>query len=291
MTNLDTVFSASVSLLNADMKLDIGATIEHALKVDKLGVSPAFLGSTSQAQLLEISDKKKLIKEITKHKFKDVIIGTGCNSLGDTKNLIRYSMEQGFKGAFLIMNPSYYSPEDLGVYNFFSDIVKEIPCKILFYNFSKLAAGYAFSENIVKKLVNEYGTEYFVGMKDSTGNLWNNLKIDNFSMLVGNEINLLKNLSLGESRGCISATTQICPSLARKVFEKKDQKDFEKMCTIRRAFDSTGNLVTSVHYFLSLSDSRYKKMLPPLTPLSKEKQRNLLSELKKIGIHPERKAA
>ena len=102
--------------------------------------------------------------------------------------------------------------------------------------------------------------------------------------------NLVKNLNLGGA-GCISATTQICPSLARQVFNKKDKKDFEKLCTIRRAFDSTKNLVTSVHYFLSLSDSRYERMLPPLTPLSKEKQKNLLNQLGEIGFYPKRKAA
>ena len=109
-------------------------------------------------------------------------------------------------------------------------------------------------------------------------------------MLVGNEINLIKNFDLGGS-GCISATTQICPRLARKVFEKRDQKDFEKMSQIRLAFDATGNLVTAVHYFLSLKDHRYERMLPPLIPLSKEKQKNLLNALKKIGFYPEKKAA
>ena len=290
MTNLKAVFSASVSMLNADLSLDVGGTIEHALKVEREGVFPAFLGSTSMSQLLGITEKKKLIKEILKQKFQNLLIGTGCNSLSDTVNLIRYSLEQGYKGAFLIMNPAYYSPEDLGVYNFFSNIQKAVRCKIVLYNFSNLGAGYAFSPEIVKKLVNEYGTDTFVGMKDSTGSCWENLKINNFNMLVGNEINLIKNFELGGA-GCISATTQICPSLARKVFEKKDQKDFKKMCQIRLAFDATGNLVTAVHYFLSLRDRRYERMLPPLTPISREKQKNLLNDLKKIGFYPERKAA
>ena len=289
-TNLNTVFSASVSLLNHDLSLDVGATIEHALRVEKLGVSSCVLGSTSMSQFLQISDKKKLIKEILKHKFQNLLIGTGCNSLGDTINLIRYSLDQGYEGAFLVMNPAYGSPKDLGVYNFFSNIQKAVSSKIVLYNFSKLGAGYAFSPEIVKKLVNEFGIDAFAGMKDSTGSCWNNLKINKFSMLVGNEIHLLKNLELGGT-GCISATTQICPSLVRKVFEKKDQKDFEKMCAIRRAFDSTGNLITAVHYFLSLSDPRYELMLPPLTTLSKEKQKNLLNDLKKVGFYPERKAA
>ena len=271
-TNLNSVFSASVSLLNSDLSLDIGATIAHAEKIEKLGVAPAFNGSTSQGQSVGIEDKKKLIKEILKNKFKNLLIATACNSLQNTTNLIRYSLDQGYKGAFLIMNPAYGSPEDLGVYNFFSNIQKTVPCKIVLYNFSKLGAGYAFSPEIVKKLVNEFGTDFFVGMKCSTGNCWDKLKINNFSMLVGNEINLLKNLKLGGT-GAVSATTQICPSLARKVFEKKDQKDYEKMCAIRRAFDATGNLITAVHYFLSLSDPRYKLMLPPLTPLSAKQRK------------------
>ena len=291
MTNLNSVFAASVSMLNADLSLDVVGTIEHGLKVEEQGVSPAFLGSTSMSQFLSISEKKKLIKEILKHKFQNVLIGTGCNSLNDTINLIRYSLDQGYKGAFLIMNPAYGSPEDLGVYNFFSNIQKSVPSQIVLYNFSKLASNYAFSEEICKKLTNEFGTEAFIGMKDSTGNCWKNLKIDNFSMLVGNEINLLKNLELGGSRGVISATTQCCPSLARKVFEKKDQRDNEKMSAIRNAFDATGNLITAVHYFLSLSDSRYERMLPPLTPLSKERQKKLLNDLEKTGFYPERKAA
>jgi len=290
MTNLNAVFSASVSMLNADLSLDIGGTIEHALKVEQEGVFPAFLGSTSMSQLLSITEKKKLIKEVLKNKFQNILIGTGCNSLSETINLIRYSLEQGYKGAFLVMNPAYYSPEDLGVYNFFSNIQKAVRCKIVLYNFSKLGAGYAFSSEIVKKLVNEYGADTFVGMKDSTGSCWKSLKINNFNMLVGNEINLIKNFDLGGS-GCISATTQICPRLARKVFEKRDQKDFEKMSQIRLAFDATGNLVTAVHYFLSLKDHRYERMLPPLIPLSKEKQKNLLNALKKIGFYPEKKAA
>jgi len=290
MTNLKSVFSASVSVLNADLSLDVAATIDTALKVEKLGVSPSFLGSTSMSQFVQISDKKKLIKEILKNKFENLLIGTGCNSLHDTINLIRYSLDQGYEGAFLIMNPAYGYVDDLGVYNFFSNIQKAVSCKIVLYNFSKLGAGYAFSSEVVKKLVNEFGTTSFVGIKDSTSNLWQNLKIDNLSMLVGNEINLLKNLELGGT-GCISATTQICPALARKVFEKKDQKDYEKMSAIRNAFDATGNLITAVHYFLSLSDPRYELMLPPLTPLSKEKQKNLLNNLKKIGFYPEKKAA
>ena len=38
-----------------------------------------------------------------------------------------------------------------------------------------------------------------VGMKDPTGNLWNNFKAENFSMFVGSEKKLLENLKIGGS--------------------------------------------------------------------------------------------
>ena len=52
-------------------------------------------------------------------------------------------------------------------------------------------------------------------MKDSTGNLWDNFKAENFSMFVGSEKNYWKDLKLGAA-GCISATTNVTGSLAKK---------------------------------------------------------------------------
>ena len=102
MTKLEGIFAATISVLNKDLSLDISATIEHALYVDRQGSGLVFLGSTSQSQLLSIQEKKDLIKEISKHKFQNqVIIGTGCNSLKDTINLMRHSIEFGHKN-FLI---------------------------------------------------------------------------------------------------------------------------------------------------------------------------------------------
>ena len=73
MANIKGIFSASMSILNKDLSLDIGSTIKHAKVVDKLGAGPAFLGSTSQAQLISVEEKKKLITEIAKQKFQNQI--------------------------------------------------------------------------------------------------------------------------------------------------------------------------------------------------------------------------
>ena len=64
-----------------------------------------------------------------------------------------------------------------------------------------------------------------------------------------------------------------------------DNKIFERLCAIRKAYDETGNLVTALHYSLSLSDKRYKNLLPPLVTLNQEKQKELLEKFLNLNDH------
>ena len=197
----------------------------------------------------------------------------------DTINLMRHSIEFGHKN-FLIGNPAYFQNTDAGVYSFYSNIIKAVPesCIIL-YNFNKLM-NFTFSVNLVKKLVNEYG-DNIVGCKDSSSSVWDKIKLPpSFSMFVGTEIKLLKNLELAGA-GVISATTNVTHSLARKVYDdfkkkkKVDNKIFEKLCAIRKAYEETGNLITALHYSLSINDKKYKNLLPPLVTLNQEKTKGI----------------
>ena len=42
---------------------------------------------------------------------------------------------------------------------------------------------------------------------------------------------------------------------------------------------------------MSIEDSKYKIVLPPLSLLSKEKEKQMIDELKNLDFYPERKAA
>ena len=66
---------------------------------------------------------------------------------------------------------------------------------------------------------------------------------------------------------------------------------FEKLCAVRKAYDDSGNLITALHYFLSLSNKNYKNLLPPLVPLAITKQKELLDKLKKLDLVPEKSEA
>ena len=281
MTMINGIYAATLSILDADLGLDIRKTIVHAEKViDKGCHGVVFFGSTGQSQLISLSDKINLINNLSTNSYKEnFIIGTGLNSLSDTISLMKISMSLGFI-KFLIMPPAYYKYDDQDVFNFYSNIIKVIPdSKIILYNFEKLS-GYKFSEKIVYKLVENF-PDQIIGVKDSSYNLFEKLKINNFSLMPGSESKLLKGLDLGCS-GIITATTNATASLARNVYEnftkKKEQNLNEKLCKIRAVFDQY-NLISGLHTFFGQNDPNYHNILPPLRILNENEKNNLFNQL------------
>jgi len=281
------VYAAGLSVLKEDMSLDTEATIAHAESAIKNGLHGVFFfGSTGQSQLISISEKKDLISKTATSKLRDKFyIGTGVNSLNDNLDLIRYSMEYGFQ-TFLIMPPAYYkSNTDEGIYNFYAEIVSRIPkIKIILYNFEKLS-GYLFNPEIVKKLVKKFPKQ-IIGCKDSSYNLFENIKIPGFKIFPGSEAKLLNGLELG-CNGCISAVTNVTHSLARKVFDdfenKKKQSVNKKLINVRQIFDKYP-LISALHSLLSIKNKNFSHILPPLTLLDSKLKEELLSELKELDF-------
>ena len=281
MTMINGIYAATLSILDADLGLDIKKTITHAEKViDKGCHGVVFFGSTGQSQLISLSDKINLINNLSSNSYKEnFIIGTGLNSLSDTISLMKISMSLGFV-RFLIMPPAYYKYDDQDVFNFYSNIIKVIPdSKIILYNFEKLS-GYKFSENIVYKLVENF-PDQIIGVKDSSYNLFEKLKINNFSLMPGSETKLLQGLELGCS-GIITATTNATASLARDVYEnfiqKKEYNLNKKLCEVRAVFEQY-NLISGLHTFFGQNDKNYENILPPLRILNENEKNNLFNQL------------
>ena len=286
MSNINGIYAASMSILNKDLTLNIDKTIEHAEMVINNGChGVAIFGSTGQAQLIPVAEKIKLLNKISTNKYKDkFIIGTGLNSLGETISLMRVAMSLDFE-KFLIMPPAYYKYSDEEVITFYSKIVESLPkSKIILYNFEKLC-GYKFSVECVERLVKNF-PEQIVGVKDSSYNLYENLKLDNFSVMPGSESKLLKGLELGCS-GIITATCNATSKLARRVYDDfKDRKEQEvntQLCDVRGTFEKY-NLISGLHTFYKNKDSIYENLLPPLRILNKEEEIDLLNNLEKFSF-------
>ena len=286
MSKFEGIYAATVSVLNNDLSLNIDKTINHAeMIIDNGCHGAAIFGSTGQAQLLSISEKINLLNKLSLSKHREkYLIGTGLNSLGETINLMRVANSLSFN-SFLIMPPAYYKYDDRDVKNFYSKIVEASPqSKIILYNFEKLS-GYKFSLKCVEDLVKSF-PDQIVGVKDSSYNLYENLQLENFSVMPGSETKLLSGLKLG-CTGIITATCNVTSQLARKVYDNfkngKDQTVNQKLCDVRQVFDRY-NLISAIHTFLKNKDDIYKNLLPPLRTLDKTEEKNLLNSLDKLNF-------
>ena len=272
MSTIKGIYAASMSVFNTDLSLNIEKTVSHAEKIIEQGChGVAIFGSTGQAQLISVSEKISLLNELSTSKYKDkYLIGTGLNSLSETINLMKVASSLHFN-YFLIMPPAYYKYGDKEVIEFYSRVVEATPnSRIILYNFEKLC-GYKFSIECVEELVKKFPKQ-IVGIKDSSYNLYENLRLDNFSVLPGSESKLLKGLELG-CTGIITATCNVTAGLSRKVYddfiEKKEQTKNEMLCNVRNTFEKF-NLISGLHSFMSDENKIYKNVLPPVSILSEK---------------------
>ena len=286
MSKIKGIYAASMSVFNSDLSLNIEKTVIHAEKIIDQGChGAAIFGSTGQAQLISVGEKISLLNQLSKSKYKNkYLIGTGLNSLNETINLMSVASSLNFND-FLIMPPAYYKYGDKEVIEFYTRVVEATPdSRIILYNFEKLC-GYKFSIECIEELVKKFPKQ-IVGVKDSSYNLYEHLKIDNFSVLPGSESKLLKGLELG-SAGVITATCNVTASLSRKVYddfiEKKDQTKNEMLCSVRNIFEKF-NLISGLHSFMSDTDEIYKNVLPPISLLNKKDKLQLIEELNKLNF-------
>ncbi|MGL3828267.1 dihydrodipicolinate synthase family protein [Candidatus Pelagibacter communis] len=283
MSKINGIYAASMSIFNDDLSLNVAKTIKHSEQlIDEGCHGVAVFGSTGQAQLISISEKIELLNKLSSSKYKEkFIVGTGLNSLTETINLMKVSISLSFK-RFLIMPPAYYKYGHTDVINFYSKIIEAVSdCEIVLYNFEKLC-GYKFDIPTIKELVKKFPKQ-IIGIKDSTYNIFEELKLENFSILPGSETKLIKGLKVGCS-GIITATCNVTARLSRKVYDDfirdKSETDNKKLCDVREAFENY-NLISGIHAYYSTRDMIYKNVLPPLNLLGKndyqDLERNLIS--------------
>ena len=287
MNKIQGIYAAALSVFNDDLSLNVEFTVKHANFLIENGChGVVLLGSTGQSQLISIGEKIRLINSVSGNKnYKKFIIGTGLNSLNDTTNLMNIAISQNLK-YFLIMPPAYYNYSDKDVINYFSKIFERIDnCKVILYNYEKLC-GYKFSVECIKQLKDQFPKQ-IIGVKDSTGNIFNNIKLNNFAVLLGTEENLMNSLKMG-CHGVISATCNVTSYIARKVYDDfnndKNSSLNEKLSLIRKAFNNF-DLVSGLHTYLSKKDPKFKNVLPVLDLLNKNQEKKLFEELDKLDFN------
>ena len=287
MGEIKGIYAAAVSILKNDLSLDVNKTVKHCENIIKDGCHGVVLfGSTGQSQLIPLNEKIEMINFVSKNdKIKEkLIIGTGLNSLVENINFLKLSLNIGLN-KFLIMPPAYYNYGDKEVIEYYTKLIKSVPdAKIILYNFEKLC-GYKFSVECVEELVKRFPKQ-IVGVKDSSYNLFEKLKLENFSLMPGSESKLLKGLEIG-CDGIITATCNVTVQLARRVYDDffsgKKQIYNQKLIDVRNTFERY-NLISALHTFKSKEDIIYKNLLPPLGLLGSDSEIDLINDLKKLDF-------
>ena len=79
MAKIKGIYAAGMSVLNADLSLNVEKTILHSEKIIYQGChGVAIFGSTGQSQLIPVVEKIELLNKLSQSRYKkNFIIGTG----------------------------------------------------------------------------------------------------------------------------------------------------------------------------------------------------------------------
>jgi 4-hydroxy-tetrahydrodipicolinate synthase len=143
-------------------------------------------------------------------------------------------------------------------------------------------SGILYSPKLVRRLREEFGSR-IAGLKDSSGDLSYAAEIVAISaelrVFPSNEAVLLK-ARAGEFAGCISASANVTASWCARAFRDGEEAALETAIRIR-SLVSRKALVSSVKAVLAyrLGDPEFRAVLPPLTPLDKADERDLIRDV------------
>ena len=75
MSKINGIYAASMSVINADLSLNVSQTILHSERLIEQGChGVAIFGSTGQAQLIPVIEKINLLTKLALSKYKDKFI-------------------------------------------------------------------------------------------------------------------------------------------------------------------------------------------------------------------------
>ena len=243
------------------------------------------LGSTGEANSFSSDQRKLIMKSAAKNLDKQkLMVGTGNPSLAETINLTEFANDLGYKVA-LVLPPFYYKPlTNEGLFIWYQTLHEKLgsrKIKIFFYNFPQMT-GLTIPIEVIEELHKRWPNR-FSGIKDSSGDL-NYCRIlsknKNFNVFPSSEVSILE-AHKSKFAGCISATANQTLFLSSKAWANKS-KNIENIILQIKGFRegiSKESLIPSIKYLVSkqTKNKTWQNLLPPLSPLSKDRRLELTS--------------
>jgi len=292
MHKITGTFPAVLTPVNENFSINKNLFLNHCQNLLKEGVDGlAIFGTTGEANSFTVEEKIEVMQFLSNNiKSEFLIPGSGQCSIKDTVRLTKEFAKLKTK-AILILPPFFYKNiSDDGLINFYRNVIENVAesdLKYILYHIPQVS-GVSFSFKIIENLIKLY-PENIIGMKDSSGDIDNMLKIikyfDKFSLFSGSDSLALKVRKHGGA-GAITATSNICAKLLSFIVKnyKNDQqiqefKFLQDLLVQIRLTTFREEPISTLKGFLSLinNNENWNNIVPPLKKIiSPEKNKNIL---------------
>ncbi len=230
-------------------EISIAKLSDNISKWNESGISGyVVLGSNGESAFLTKEEKLNLIDGVKTYAASDknVIAGTGSDSIKDTVSLTNASAEIGADAA-LILTPSFYKGQmnhDAFI-RYFTEVADKIKIPLLIYNVPKFT-GVNIEAHTVAKLAEHPN---IIGMKNSSENVAHLAEVINntpeeFINIVGTASVLYPGLSIG-AKGGILALANIAPDQCCSIFNYYEEGKHKEAEALQKKMLAPNKAVTA----------------------------------------------
>ncbi len=291
------VLAPVITPFKNDLSPDARLLSKHCQWMLSQGAGLAVFGTTSEANSLNINEKKYLLDKLIEAGIDPsrLMPGTGACALTDAVELTSHATALSC-GGVLMLPPFYYKGvSDDGLFAFYSEVIQRVSnnqLRIYLYHIPPVAQ-VGISLSLIERLCAEY-PEIIVGIKDSSGD-WSHIQqlhdlgIEDFRVFCGSESFLLQNMQAGGA-GCISATANVNPAAIHDLYQNWESTDAEQkqkhLNQIRGLFQSYPMIpALKAATGIFSHEPAWRRVRPPLLSLSDQQITNLQQDLQVANFH------
>jgi 4-hydroxy-tetrahydrodipicolinate synthase len=295
---IEGVLSPVVTPFRRDYSPDAERFVAHCRWLLRSGCAGlAVFGTNSEANSMSVAEKRRLLEALVAGGVSpsQLMPGTGHCALSDSIELTRAAVQMGCAGV-LMLPPFYYKGvSDEGLYRNFAEVIERVGderLQLYLYHIPPVSQ-VSISLQLIEKLITKY-PGIVAGVKDSSGD-WANTKAmldafakGGFDVFAGSETFLLDNMR-GGGKGCITATGNINPGAIANVYKNWRSADADKL---QAGITATRKIMQKVPMIPALkavtahfgNDPEWRTVRPPLTELTPEQDKQVITELKAAGF-------
>jgi 4-hydroxy-tetrahydrodipicolinate synthase len=295
---IEGVLAPVITPFRRDLSPDPDRFAKHCKWLMRSGCAGlAVFGTNSEANSMSVDEKLELLEALVKGGVPaaSLMPGTGHCALTDSVKMTREAVRMGC-GGVLMLPPFYYKGvSDEGLFRNFSEVIERTGderLRLYLYHIPPVS-NVAITLELIERLLKRY-PGIVAGAKDSSGD-WNNTKamLDRFKdagfdVFPGSEVFLLDGLRAG-GKGCITATGNVNPGAIDGVYRNWRGPEADKL---QAGITATRKIVQKVPMIPALkaitahfgNDPQWRTVRPPLTELTPEQDKQVITELKAAGF-------